>query len=198
MRLRHSHEIAMGQGVNDRMRHTAHRLLTGPAGCWQSKRSCSPQTDLRFWRSAPTRCGPDAGARTLPPVSAAFHGGYAVALPCTSPTSRTFSTSPARLARSRALRARWLSFTSMRSHMPPTARRRPSPRQSASSARRASSKRSWHRTARSCGSAPSAALRDASRTGRAASGTCGTAHRRQPDQNGEYGEAVIEAIPAVR
>lgn len=31
----------------------------------------------------------------------------------------------------------------------------------------------------------------------AASGTCGTARRRRADQDGKYGEAVIEAIPAV-
>jgi hypothetical protein len=162
MRLRQSHGIAVGQGVNDRMRPAAHRTpgpLTGRAGWWQSKQSCSPQTDLRFWRSPPTRCRPEAGGRapTLCPISTAFQGGYAAALPCTSPTSRTFSTSPVRLPRSRALHARWLSSTSMRSHMPPTARQSPYPRQSASSARRAPSKRSWHRTTLSCGSVPSAA-----------------------------------------
>ena len=160
MRLRRSHDIAVGQDSSDRMRRAAIRVpqaarQTVLAGASRSGARCNPIFGSDSCRQRVA--GPRRVRRRCLRSPAPFHGGYAVALPCTSATSRTFSTSPARLAQSRALHARWLSSTSIRSHMLLTARQRPSPHQSASSARRASSKQSWHRTTRSCGSAPSAA-----------------------------------------
>lgn len=161
MRPRRNHDIAVGQDSSNRMRRAATRVPPGRtadrAGWCQPKRCASRNPIFGSDARRPRVAGQRRVRRRCLWSPAPFHGGYAVALPCTSPTSRTFSISPARLARSRALHARWLRSMSIRSHMPQTARQRPFPHQSASSARRASSKQSWHTTTRSCGSAPSAA-----------------------------------------
>jgi hypothetical protein len=84
----------VGQNVSDQMSYTAHRvsgLLNRSAAVISAKAVVfATNRFFRRWRLTLARRRQATGASTVRPVSTAFQGGYAAALPCTSPTLPIF------------------------------------------------------------------------------------------------------------